>query len=176
MPTCFFILLRHWLRVDNVVSRLRDTRPGIPDLRRCLRRASVRPVCATFLDIALSTSCSSGCHRILPSPFFAHGVRFLPGIHRNWFPVIPHQCSIKGVGQIDWQKNPTQAFFPPPWWRQENPEVQAKKHQQKGVPGERAGLGGLGVDTSASKLSHTQLLSDSFFSDWAFQAIPVCVC
>jgi len=26
MPTCFFILLRHWLRVDNVVSRLRDTR------------------------------------------------------------------------------------------------------------------------------------------------------
>eukprot|EP00668_Euglena_longa_P015380 GGOE01019455.1.p1 GENE.GGOE01019455.1~~GGOE01019455.1.p1 ORF type:complete len:289 (+),score=74.68 GGOE01019455.1:73-867(+) len=26
MPNCFFILLRHWLRVDAVVSRIRDTR------------------------------------------------------------------------------------------------------------------------------------------------------
>eukprot|EP00667_Euglena_gracilis_P016904 EG_transcript_17731 len=26
MPNCFFVLLRHWLRVDGVVSRLRDTR------------------------------------------------------------------------------------------------------------------------------------------------------
>uniref|UniRef100_A0A7S4GGT6 TIP41-like protein n=1 Tax=Eutreptiella gymnastica TaxID=73025 RepID=A0A7S4GGT6_9EUGL len=26
MPNCFFILLRHWLRVDEVVSRLHDTR------------------------------------------------------------------------------------------------------------------------------------------------------
>jgi len=110
MPRCWYVLMRFWLRVDNVLIRLRETRffckmtpgagaepvlpPGFPEEKRAALLASLAAGPAR-------TSRLQSHHRLLASiplvmvPFTAQLEPRRPCNHARHYKLMPRRCFAK---------------------------------------------------------------------------------